>query len=248
MEREASIIALVRKNTRIPVLEVYAVESDSDCSVKALFMLMECLNGNVGMDLGMKDFSKGLADIHAWCANATFGISGEQLQQACGGYAAEIILSIESFQTKLAMVASRLSKFDKGPFPLIYGDFGHNNIVVNDGYKIIGVIDWEMAWAAPWEVAGDFPLTLAVVPPAMDAPWHYDEVDNPKNTDLAKRFANQREYIANIKDAEDARSITESPRLSNLLQNSPKQRLMYGMDLYSNGKAGFYSNLVDDVS
>lgn len=71
MECEASTIALVRQNTRVPVPEVYAFESDSNCSVKAPFMLMECLDGNVGMDLGMEvppghqqDFFKGLAEIH----------------------------------------------------------------------------------------------------------------------------------------------------------------------------------------
>lgn len=71
MNCEASTIALVRQRTRVPVPEVYAFETDSNCSVKAPFMLMECLNGNVGMDLGMEvppehqqDFFKGLAEIH----------------------------------------------------------------------------------------------------------------------------------------------------------------------------------------
>jgi aminoglycoside phosphotransferase (APT) family kinase protein len=71
MKCEASTIALVRQRTRVPVPEVYAFESDSNCSVKAPFMLMECLNGNVGMDLGMEvprehqqDFFKGLAGVH----------------------------------------------------------------------------------------------------------------------------------------------------------------------------------------
>jgi hypothetical protein len=71
MERETSTIALVRQTTRVPVPEVYAFESDSNCSVKAPFMLMKCLDGNVGMDLGMEvppehqqDFFKSLAEIH----------------------------------------------------------------------------------------------------------------------------------------------------------------------------------------
>jgi len=70
MKSEASTIALVRKNTRVPVPEIYTLEGDCSCSVKAPFMLMECLDGNVGMDLGMKvppehqqEFFKGLAEI-----------------------------------------------------------------------------------------------------------------------------------------------------------------------------------------
>ncbi|OCL11280.1 hypothetical protein AOQ84DRAFT_229648 [Glonium stellatum] len=299
MECEASTIALVRQRTRIPVPEVYAFESDSNCSVKTPFMLMECFNGNVGMDLGMEvppehqqNFFKDLAEIHvelstiqlpmigtiqrinedgtiqqgplpglggpfftateffkAWCAKVKFGLSNKRLSEACGPYAAELVPSIESFPTKLAMMASRLSKFDKGLFPLIHGDFGHNNVVVNDDYQIIGVIDWEKAFAAPWEIAGDFPLTLSTIPPAMDAPWNYDEMGKPLDPILAKKFANQKDYIANIKDAEDARSITELPRLLNLLQDSCKQRLMTAiMRLYPSGKVGFYSNLVLEIS
>jgi Phosphotransferase enzyme family len=315
IECEASTIAFVRQRTRVPVPEVYAFESDSNCSAKAPFMLMECLNGNVGMDLGMEvppehqqAFFKGLAEIHvskspcgdtatyfvfqvelstvqlpmigtiqrinedgtiqqgpipglggpfptateffkAWCAKVNFGLSNKRLHEACGSYAAELIPNITSFPTKLAMMASRLSDFDKGPFPLIHGDFGHNNVVVNNDYQIIGVIDWEKAFAAPWEVAGDYPLTLSTVPPAMDAPSNYNEMGKPTDPILAKKFASQKDYIANIKDAEDARSITELPRLLNLLQDSCKQRLITAMmRLYPSGKVGFYSNLVPEVS
>lgn len=70
MECEASTITLVRQNTRIPVPEIYAFESDSNCPIKTPFMLMECLAGNVGMDIGMEvplahqqDFFKDLAEI-----------------------------------------------------------------------------------------------------------------------------------------------------------------------------------------
>lgn len=187
--------------------------------------------------------------FQTWCAKATFGLSNDRLHDSCGPYAAQLVPSIESFPKKLAMMASRLSNFDKGPFPLIHGDFGHNNIIVDDDYQIIGVIDWEEAFAAPWEIAGDFPLTLSTVPPAMDAPWNYDEMGRPKDSILAKKFANQKDYIANIKDAEDARSIAELPRLWNLLQDSCKQRLMTAMmRLYPSGKVGFYSNLALEFS
>lgn len=151
-----------------------------------------------------------------------FGLSNERLYSICGSHAAELVPSIESFPTQLAVLANRLSKFDKGPFPLVHGDFGHNNIVMNGDYQIIGVIDWEMAFAAPWEIAGDFPLTLSTIPPAMDVPWNYDELGNPKDPSLAKALADQKGYIANIRDAEDTKGITESPRLVDFLQDSSK--------------------------
>lgn len=69
--REFSTICLVRERTHIPIPEIHAIEERSDCKVKAPFMLMDCLQGNVGMDLGMsvppmckKAFLRGLARIH----------------------------------------------------------------------------------------------------------------------------------------------------------------------------------------
>lgn len=69
--REFSTIHLLRQTTHIPIPEIHAIEERSDCKVKAPFMLMACLQGNVGMDLGMsvplqykKAFLRGLAKIH----------------------------------------------------------------------------------------------------------------------------------------------------------------------------------------
>lgn len=62
---------------------------------------------------------------------------------------------------------------NEGPLPLVHVDFGHNNIVVDPEYNILGVIDWEHAMVSPLEAVG-FPLIVRVVPKPMDAPWNYD--------------------------------------------------------------------------
>jgi len=71
MNCEFNAISLVRRKTRIPVPQIHAFEVKSGCSMKAPFMLMDCLEGNVGMDLGMKippeykqAFLSSLAKIH----------------------------------------------------------------------------------------------------------------------------------------------------------------------------------------
>lgn len=68
---EYSTICFLRQRTRIPIPEIHAIEERSDCKMKAPFMLMDCLRGNVGMDLSMtvlpqykKAFLRGLAKIH----------------------------------------------------------------------------------------------------------------------------------------------------------------------------------------
>lgn len=68
---EFHTISLLRQRTNLPIPEIHAYEARSDCSVKAPFMLMDCLEGNVGMDLGMEIppgykqvFFSDLAKIH----------------------------------------------------------------------------------------------------------------------------------------------------------------------------------------
>jgi hypothetical protein len=71
MNCEFNAISLVQRGTSIPVPRIHAMEVDNGCSVKAPFMLMDCLEGNVGMDLGMvippkykPAFLSSLAKIH----------------------------------------------------------------------------------------------------------------------------------------------------------------------------------------
>lgn len=68
---EFNAISLVRQKTSIPVPEIHAFEAQSDCDVRAPFMVMDCLDGNVGMDLDMmippeykQVFLSSLAKIH----------------------------------------------------------------------------------------------------------------------------------------------------------------------------------------
>jgi hypothetical protein len=53
-QSEYMTMSLVRQETSVPVPEVHAVETSQHNSVGASFMLMDCLPGNVGMDLAME--------------------------------------------------------------------------------------------------------------------------------------------------------------------------------------------------
>ncbi|EHK45975.1 uncharacterized protein TrAtP1_013053 [Trichoderma atroviride] len=292
--REFSTICLVRQSTHIPVPEVHAIEERSDCKVNAPFMLMDCLKGNVGMDLGMsvppqykKAFLRGLARIHvqlstvllpkigtivsvnadgtyqqgpipglggpfdtatefykAWAGNTKFGMTDEQLREVCGPYAAEIIPSVSSFAKSIGELADTLSFRDHGPFPLCHGDFGHNNTIVDDQYHILGVIDWEMAFAGPWEMLGDFPLTLSIIPPAIDAPWNYNEDGSPKSADLIEQFEDQKWYVEAVKQEENS-NRGNIHYLSDALGDSRRQQLATAMRMYQDGKIGTYSKIID---
>lgn len=54
MGNESSTILLVKQETSIPIPGLHATVLDPKGPVGAQFMLMDCLRGNVGMDLGME--------------------------------------------------------------------------------------------------------------------------------------------------------------------------------------------------
>ncbi|VUC23493.1 unnamed protein product [Clonostachys rosea] len=293
--REFNTISLLTKASAIPTPAIYAFEPGLGSGVNAPFFLMDCLEGNVGMDLGMdiptahkKNFFKELAKIHvdlskiqlpkigtiismnadgtfqqgpipgiggpfdtatdffrAWATKKHFGASDDRLRALCGPYADEIVPSVASFKKSVADIAKMISiAYDKGPFPLCHGDFGHNNIIVDNKYHILGVIDWESAFAGPWEIFGEFPLTVSVVPPEMNLPKDYDERGWPKDPTLAQRFMDREDYVDAVRREEEGGQVVDHT-LSNILQDTKRQHLITAMNLFENGKPGFYSKVVD---
>ena len=76
----------------------------------------------------------------------------------------------------------------------MYNDFGHNNIVVDDNWELLGVIDWEHAWSAPWEVV-DFPVLLRLMPKVIDAAWCYNENGEPVQESAKIKFQDPKDYV-----------------------------------------------------
>ena len=150
---------------------------------------------------------------------------------------------IADFPDKLQELAASIPARDHGPFPLFHPDFGHNNILVDDDYKIVGVIDWEHTRSVPWECIY-FPLTLLVVPALMDAPWVYDENGIATDEAIRSKIDEQAEYVNLVKQAERSKGL--SSLLSTTLANKANQDLAYAMKLYiEDGKFGFYTKVLD---
>jgi Phosphotransferase enzyme family len=51
-----------------------------------------------------------------------------------------------------------------GPFRLCNTDFGSHNVLVNDKFEVVGVIDWGGLMAAPVELVAQFPSIISGVP------------------------------------------------------------------------------------
>lgn len=182
----------------------------------------------------------------AWADKTKFGMTNEQLREACGSHAPKIIPSVSSFAKSIGELADTLSAHNHGPFPLCHGDFVHKNIIVDNNYDILGVIDWEMAFAGPWEIFGDSLLTLSTVPSAIDAPWNYNDDGSPRNADLIEQLADQKEYVEAVRQEENS-----NPRnihhFSEALGDSRRQRMATAVRIYQDGKIETYSKLIDKV-
>lgn len=46
---------------------------------------------------------------------------------------------------------------DNGPFPLRHIDLGIHNIIVDDEWNVLSIINWEDTFAAPWEMVCEGP-------------------------------------------------------------------------------------------
>ncbi|XMA14002.1 hypothetical protein WAI453_006793 [Rhynchosporium graminicola] len=155
----------------------------------------------------------------------------------------EVLMSITEFPLKVKEFASRLSSNDSGPFPVSHQDFLHSNIIVNDRYRILGVIDWEGACTVPWELV-EFPLFLSTVPLPMDAPWNYDQDGEPLDEDTRQTWRERKEYIERAVRFEIIEGIDD--RLSATLNDQTLQNLAYAMRVYSDiGKLGFYHKVME---
>ncbi|PVH69779.1 hypothetical protein DL98DRAFT_438310, partial [Cadophora sp. DSE1049] len=180
----------------------------------------------------------------AWAAHAKFPKSRTEIQRSMkNGPVNEVLTAIVEFPLKVRAVANRVSSCDGGPFPVSHRDFLHSNIIVNQNYGILGVIDWEGACTVPWELV-EFPLFLETVPFPMDASWNYDENGEPLDEETRQRWRERKEYVERVARFEAAEQIDD--KLSATLNNQNFQNLAYTMRVYLDpGKLGFYLRVIE---
>lgn len=67
-------------------------------------------------------------------------------------------------------LVTRYCSNDTGPFSLTNRDFGFHNVLVDDNFSLVGVIDLDGIMAAPKEVVGQFPVLSGMEPPTPGIP------------------------------------------------------------------------------
>ena len=182
-------------------------------------------------------FSTATEYLQAWAKHTPFYGGTDELKEMCGVYGDEILSGVLAFPQKVSELVDRIAVRDHGPFPLIHSDFFHSNIIVDDNWKVLGVIDWEYAQSAPWETV-EFPLTLSICPRLIDAPWNYDENGVAKDEDTRAMIKDRGDYVVMLKEYE--RSKGQAPILSDVLGDQAGQDLATALRYYTSvGKQAF---------
>ena len=147
-----------------------------------------------------------------------------------------------AFPTRLKKLAATIPIRNNGPFPLIHVDFGFWNVVVDDDYKILGLIDWESAYVQPWERV-TFPLCVGPGPAPMGPSEWYDADGAPLTEHLKKGVEEEKDYVDAVRRYEEARGLP--PTLSNVLGDRAGQDLADALHSYDEGNHRWYSRILD---
>lgn len=152
-------------------------------------------------------------------------------------YTEGILDSINSVPSRLAGLAKSI-EFRKGPFPLYHTDLYSSNIIVDSQYNVLSIIDWDGAYAAPWELV-EVAKDLSVIPLAMDI--------NPQERGDLDREAllERRNYVGLVRRAEELRGL--DARLSTILGNAALQDFASSVRLYEEGRVGYYVTILAEL-
>lgn len=178
----------------------------------------------------------------AWAAKAKFPYSIDHIKRVCGEHGDDIAASIADFPSKVVDLSDKISAPDLGQYILSHRDYGHNNIVVNDDYDILGVIDWEDACVVPPGIL-EFPLTLQMVPRSMDLPSNYDDRGLPIDAAGVEKALDREAYVNYVRREEACAGLSST--LSDALANERIQDVATAMRLYTDGKMGYYTKVLE---
>jgi hypothetical protein len=153
-----------------------------------------------------------------------------------------ILKAVREFPEQLKALAGQLSNHDRGPFPTYHHDLYNSKMVVDQGFEILGIIDWQDASIVPWGLI-DFLFCMTVTPRPMGPPSNYDADGLSKDPDLKFSWDKRQSYVEMVKVAEVRQGKDHG--LSNTLGILDIQGLATAMKLYHDpGKLGYYVNVL----
>ena len=193
-------------------------------------------------------FSTAKEYFAAWVEHTEYPTSEKKLRRmAPGAFQEELVAGPRNFKGAIEKFNQQnlLTIDNEGPFRLCHGDFGTHNLVINDKYDILGVIDWENSFAGPVNIFATFPISLSSTPQPADAPWLYDDQGIPLDEDTKIILAEQKLYTEAMRKAEEALVEEAGFCLSKAFDDTLRMQLATSMIQFSQGKGALYGRMVD---
>ncbi|KAF2237031.1 hypothetical protein EV356DRAFT_481390 [Viridothelium virens] len=88
-----------------------------------------------------------------------------------------------------------------GPFHFNHMDLGTQNILVDDDFNFLAVIDWEFAQTAPWEI-NHYPMPFPLIHSDEEISCILSDVDHPACENVSRQTTAQQLYQKRLRDAE----------------------------------------------
>ncbi|CAK7219178.1 hypothetical protein SEUCBS140593_003803 [Sporothrix eucalyptigena] len=86
-------------------------------------------------------------------------------------------------------------------FPLNHMDLGTQNILIDEDYNFLAIIDWEFAQTAPWPV-NYYPMPFSLTWPDAKTQTILQDTAHLAHKNISKQDAAQKMYVQKFKDAE----------------------------------------------
>lgn len=183
--------------------------------------------------------------FEAWVDHVKFPHDQHHILEMMKGQPAqrtqEVLQAVMEFPSQIRAMASRLSQHNDGPFPLCHRDFIHSNMIVNEAFDVIAVIDWEGACTLPQELIC-FPDFLRATPIQFNPSESYAADGLPKDDKERQRWVEREEYLEMVRAAEGIDHV-----LSGCLSDEKALALSYSMQAYCNGHLGYYDKVIGSL-
>jgi hypothetical protein len=143
------------------------------------------------------------------------------------------------FPQRVSSASEFLSSKPNGPLALSHPDFGYHNLLVDNDYNMVAVIDWGGAQVRPIEFSSTFPMFLSSLHPSF---WQGGRFDTEERRHHESILASQQLKYKTVMDNEANRL-----QLASVLLDSRSLRVMIagGIIQYSEGNLNPWEWLID---
>ncbi|KAH9897375.1 protein kinase-like domain-containing protein [Xylariomycetidae sp. FL2044] len=243
LRNEIDIMRCIKDRSDLPVPRIFAYEVDQINLIGAPFILMDFIPGDTTMDAA--------GGYEVQVTTIRFPKIGVIKRSEGGKYdigpfptigpAERVLTAIHEFPSQVRAMASRLSRHDHdhGPFPLRHADFMHSNIIVDEDFESVDIIDWEGACTLPLHLV-ELPAFPNAMPAAFDLPENYGEDGLPLDEEEKERWRDREAYVEIVRLAEGEDNV-----LSTCLGNEKGLALSYAMGAFKRGKLGLYDRVME---